>query len=90
MAKILSGFQAKGWYDAPDRIWVGTSVESGPVDDRIDDIREVPAAANFLSCELLFGPIPSLGLDGISWVIVGRESGKHLWTGRRRERRALV
>ena len=29
----------------------------------------------FLSIEPLLGPIPNLPLDGISWVIVGGESG---------------
>src|SRR5258708_249809 len=29
----------------------------------------------FLSCEQLLGPLPSLRLDGIDWVIVGGESG---------------
>jgi protein gp37 len=31
----------------------------------------------FLSCEPLLGPLPSLNLDGISWVIVGGESGPY-------------
>jgi protein gp37 len=29
----------------------------------------------FLSCEPLIGPLPSLDLTGIDWVIVGGESG---------------
>src|SRR5690606_17568381 len=29
----------------------------------------------FLSCEPLLGPLPRLDLAGISWVIVGGESG---------------
>ena len=29
----------------------------------------------FLSCEPLLGPLPSLSLDGLQWVIVGGESG---------------
>lgn len=33
------------------------------------------AAVRFLSIESLLGPIPDLPLDGISWVIVGGESG---------------
>ena len=33
------------------------------------------SAIRFLSCEPLLGPLPSLDLAGIDWVIVGGESG---------------
>ena len=46
-----------------------------PLSDRIDDLREVPAAVRFLSLEPLLGPLPELDLSGIHWVIVGGESG---------------
>lgn len=42
---------------------------------RIEDLLEVPAAVRFLSCEPLIGPLDTLPLDGIDWVIVGGESG---------------
>ena len=32
--------------------------------DRVDDLRAVPAAVRFLSCEPLLGPLPGLDLDG--------------------------
>jgi len=35
----------------------------------------VPAAIRFASFEPLLGPLDSLKLDGISWAIVGGESG---------------
>lgn len=56
-------------------IWQGVSVESATYLPRIVDLRAVPAAVRFLSIEPLLGPIPSLPLDGIDWVIVGGESG---------------
>jgi protein gp37 len=56
-------------------IWQGVSVESARYTNRIADLRAVPAAVRFLSIEPLLGPIPSLPLDGIHWVIVGGESG---------------
>ncbi len=56
-------------------VWMGVSVEDGRVLQRIDDLREVPAYVRFLSCEPLIGPLDSLNLDGIHWVIVGGESG---------------
>jgi protein gp37 len=54
---------------------MGVSVESDDYVDRIDDLRAVPAMVRFLSLEPLLGPLPSLNLDGIHWVIVGGESG---------------
>jgi protein gp37 len=58
-------------------IWQGVSVENDRYTCRIEDLREVPAAVRFLSIEPLLGPIPRLPLTGISWVIVGGESGPH-------------
>jgi protein gp37 len=56
-------------------IWMGVSVEDERVTHRIDDLRKVPAAVRFLSCEPLIGPLSKLKLKGIDWVIVGGESG---------------
>jgi protein gp37 len=56
-------------------IWMGVSVEDERVTNRIDDLRKVPAAVRFLSCEPLIGPLRKLNLKGIDWVIVGGESG---------------
>ncbi|QOC91490.1 DUF5131 family protein [Micromonospora craniellae] len=59
----------------PPNLWVGVSVENADVVDRIDDLRGVPAALRFLSCEPLLGPLSDLKLDRIGWVIAGGESG---------------
>ena len=59
----------------PQNVWMGVSVEDQRVLGRVDDLREVPAAVRFLSCEPLLGPLDNLDLTGISWVIVGGESG---------------
>lgn len=56
-------------------IWMGTSVESQEVVERVRYLRHVPAHVRFLSVEPLLGPIPRLPLTGIHWVIVGGESG---------------
>ncbi len=63
--------------DWPDNLWLGVSVENEEALARIDDLRAVPAAVRFLSCEPLLGPLPGLDLDGIGWVIAGGESGKN-------------
>lgn len=56
-------------------IWIGTSVEDERVIDRIDYLRKTSATTKFLSLEPLIGPLPSLNLKNIDWVIVGGESG---------------
>ncbi len=64
----------RGW--TPVRhVWLGVSIEDNRVVDRADILREVPVAVRFLSLEPLLGPLPSLDLTGIDWVIVGGESG---------------
>lgn len=64
-----------GMVDWPDNVWMGVSVENTDAMPRIDDLRQVPAAVRFLSCEPLLGPLPGIDLDGIGWVIAGGESG---------------
>jgi protein gp37 len=59
----------------PPNVWQGVSVENARYLGRIADLQCVPAAVRFLSVEPLLGPIPQLPLQGISWVIVGGESG---------------
>jgi protein gp37 len=59
----------------PQNVWMGVSVEDERVRGRIEHLRRVPAVVRFLSIEPLLGPIPSLDLSEIHWVIVGGESG---------------
>ncbi|MDB4873250.1 MAG: hypothetical protein JWL97_4254 [Gemmatimonadales bacterium] len=61
--------------DWPANLWMGVSVEDESALFRVDDLRSVPAAVRFLSCEPLIGPLDGLNLDGIGWVIAGGESG---------------
>lgn len=61
--------------DFPDNCWIGVSIESSEVFDRIDCLREIPAAVRFLSCEPLLGSLEGIDLTGIDWVIAGGESG---------------
>lgn len=56
-------------------MWLGVSVESAKYKDRIDMLRDTPAAIRFLSIEPLLEDIGQLDLRGIDWVIVGGESG---------------
>ncbi len=61
--------------DWPSNVWMGVSVEDSAAMNRVDHLREVPAAVRFLSCEPLLGPLDGINLDGIQWVIAGGESG---------------
>lgn len=56
-------------------IWMGVSVENEDYAFRIDHLRKTSSRVKFLSLEPLLGPLPSLNLKGIDWVIVGGESG---------------
>ena len=59
----------------PENVWMGVTVEDAEHRSRIDDLRQVPAAVRFLSCEPLLGPLGELDLTGIHWLIAGGESG---------------
>lgn len=59
----------------PPNVWMGVSVESAQYKTRIDHLRKTGAAVKFLSLEPLLGPLGTLDLSGINWVIVGGESG---------------
>ena len=62
---------------APKNVWFGTSISNQiTADVEGEHIRHKKLNYNlFLSIEPLVGPINSLNLDGIKWVIVGGESG---------------
>ena len=62
--------------DWPANVWMGVSIESDDYTFRARHLQGVPAAVRFLSLEPLLGPLPSLKLSGIDWVIVGGESGR--------------
>ena len=71
--RLASYLKNKG--RVPSNIWLGTSVESEEYLSRIDVLRPVSAATKFISFEPLLGEIKQANLSGISWVIVGGESG---------------
>lgn len=69
MAQLAASLQI------PDHVWMGVSVENAKYTTRIDHLRKVKAKIRFLSVEPLLGPLSTLNLRGIHWVIVGGESG---------------
>ena len=65
------------WIEWPlPNVWIGTSIENDRWTVRADHLRAMPGDwTRFLSCEPLLGPLPSLDLTDLDWVIVGGESG---------------
>jgi len=58
-----------------DNIWMGVTVEDQHNIFRMGELCGSPAKIKFISCEPLLGPVSLSHIDGISWVIVGGESG---------------
>jgi len=74
MLELLSGPLQEAAKDK--HIWWGVSVEDREYGlPRIGDLLAAPAAVRFLSIEPLLEDLGTIQLDGISWVIVGGESG---------------
>ena len=71
----MAEYVAQRQPDPLPNVWLGTSIENDRWVGRADELRRAPAAVRFLSLEPLLGPLPSLDLTGIGWVIVGGESG---------------
>jgi protein gp37 len=69
-------FQLHNKLNWTPNIWMGVSVENEKVVERIDFLRETNAKVKFLSCEPLIGPLSTMDLTNINWVIVGGESGR--------------
>ncbi|MCY4257484.1 MAG: phage Gp37/Gp68 family protein [bacterium] len=59
----------------PSNAWVGVSVESARYLFRLRHLQEVPVTVRFVSAEPLLGPLGTLDLTGIGWLIAGGESG---------------
>ncbi len=59
----------------PQNVWIGVSVETRRYAFRIEHLRAVQAKVRFVSAEPLLGPLGTVDLSGISWVIAGGESG---------------
>jgi protein gp37 len=74
LQSLLSGSLKR--FAAMKHVWWGVSVENRKHGvPRIALLRKVPAQIRFLSIEPLLEDLGSINLSGISWVIVGGESG---------------
>jgi len=76
MAEVVGSYYARRPAADPlTHVWLGTSIENDRWTNRADALRRTPAAVRFVSAEPLLGPLPSLDLAAIDWLIVGGESG---------------
>jgi len=82
----MKEFVEEYWVDAVDyhpddsilpNVWLGVTAENQKAaDERIPILLETPATVRFVSCEPLLGPIDFGELyHGLSWCIIGAESG---------------
>lgn len=76
-SSLMKGYLQRryGRCAAPKHIWCGVSVEDHTATARIQHLQKAPVPVRFLSIEPLLGPVGNIDLEGISWVIVGGESG---------------
>lgn len=73
--RVMPGGMTDPSFVWPANLWLGTSIETDRYTFRADHLRATPAAVRFVSAEPLLGPLPSLDLTGIDWLIAGGESG---------------
>ncbi len=80
---LSTGMVNKDWLESwldgkpPENVIFGTSVENQAMAElRIPRLLSIPAANRFVSFEPLLGPVNS-GLDGISEIVIGGESGRN-------------
>ena len=59
----------------PSHIWCGVSVEDRSALVRVRHLQESPVSLRFLSVEPLLASVGEFDVSGISWIIVGGESG---------------
>jgi protein gp37 len=55
-------------------VWLGATIEHDNTAHRADALRQTPAGIRWVSAEPLLGPLDTLNLDGIDWVVVGGEN----------------
>lgn len=72
--EVMPGGMSEPDFAWPRHIWWGTSIELDKYAFRADHLRRINGV-RWISAEPLLGPLPSLDLTGIDWVVAGGESG---------------
>lgn len=61
--------------EPPRHIWLGVSIENTSTLGRLKHLKQTDSRTRFVSFEPLLGPLGTVDLEGIHWVIAGGESG---------------
>lgn len=75
MQQIITSMRGVFGEENLRHIWHGVSIENKYAWRRLDALQRTPSSVRFVSFEPLLGEIPSTGLFGLDWVIIGGESG---------------
>lgn len=77
MAELVSSYYSRQHVPEPlPQVWLGVSIEADNWTARANALRQTPASVRFISAEPLLGPLPSLDLTDVDWLIAGGESGR--------------
>lgn len=63
------------WRDGYANCWLGVTIEDDRQTWRALELATIPSVVRFVSYEPAIGPVPSLELTDIDWLICGGESG---------------
>ena len=76
-SSLMRGYLRDRYGDSvvPYHIWCGVSVEDRASLVRVKHLQDSPVALRFLSMEPLLDSVGEFDVSGISWIIVGGESG---------------
>ena len=76
-SSLMRGYLRDRYGDSvvPSHIWCGVSVEDRAALVRVKHLQDSPVALRFLSMEPLLDSVGEFDVSGISWIIVGGESG---------------
>lgn len=78
-------------HELPPNYWAGTTIENAKNLHRLEILKQTRAGLKFVSFEPLLDDLgDDYSLEGIDWVIVGGESGNHLFEEKWNRERALV
>lgn len=64
--------------EIPRNVWLGVSIENAGQAYRAEHLRRIDQdIIRWISAEPLLGPLDTLSLEGIDWLVAGGESGPH-------------
>jgi protein gp37 len=74
-AERISANLPADWGAGYPNVWLGVSISEKSGQWRADELRQIPAHVRFISYEPALGPLDTIDLSGIGWLIYGGESG---------------